>query len=227
MSANSAGTAASIASVLARRPRALAKSRTRRGSATPSKRPARDRWATALASYPPVASRTMRVGARGASQSARAWQPSSVLGNWRAVPSGRTCTSRVSLDTSMPTNRAGVGVMGTLRYGIPLRRSPSRPMRPRGSGNCSGWATEGSAGVPARPRHRVPEGHRTHRPRDPHEQLAELVKNTIPGPTSLRCQQEAPHLLDLWVVSVVRANGVEGVRRGGMGDSVVSTTERV
>lgn len=96
-------TPASIGSVLARLPNALAKARTCAGLTTTTGSPAPASPAATTVSNPPVASTAMAAGPRGPSRSIRAAIPSPSRLTKNASPPGRTATSRRSFDTSIPT----------------------------------------------------------------------------------------------------------------------------
>ena len=113
-----ASTRASMASVLARCPIALAKSRTWRGLTTSTGSPARQSAAATAASRPPVASRTTRRGRSGASRATSSAWPSGVLATVKTGASP-TATSSLALETSMPTNvSGGVGPMRVISSGV-------------------------------------------------------------------------------------------------------------
>src|SRR5712671_6614071 len=93
-----------MASVLARAPVALAKSRTCRGLTTATLMLLAASVAAMAAWYPPVASSTTRLGASAASLVASA---ACAFGSFpvdQASPDERTCTSSWFFETSIPTN---------------------------------------------------------------------------------------------------------------------------
>ena len=102
-SAKRASTSASMASVLARRPRAFAKSRTCRGFTTDAAKPSSCSMRAARSSRPPVASSTTRSGRTRFSMDDSSPTPATRFENRNASPAGRTKTSSQSPDTSIPT----------------------------------------------------------------------------------------------------------------------------
>ena len=102
--AYSASTRASMRSVLASFPQALAKSRTWRGFMTTTGNPAAASCAAITASYPPVASSTINVGAISRRRATTSARPASSFALLQNVSWGNTPTSNVALDTSIPTN---------------------------------------------------------------------------------------------------------------------------
>src|SRR4030042_535431 len=97
---------ASILSVLARVPVALAKSRICRGFISTGKRPRETSARMGSTSNPPAASKTISWGLTAWSHAAIWDKPSSLCANLLPSPLGRMATSRVSLDTSIPTKHS-------------------------------------------------------------------------------------------------------------------------
>ena len=95
---------ASITSVLASLPVALAKSRICRGLMTTTGKPLSANIATAAVSNPPVASRTTRFGKNCFTKSTTHDMPSSLLEKLINSPVGLTATSNFFLETSIPMN---------------------------------------------------------------------------------------------------------------------------
>ena len=153
-----ASTRASRASVLARWPIALAKSRTWRGLTTSTGRPAWHSAAAAAASRPPVASSTTRRGRSGASRATSSAWPSGVLATVKTGASP-TAKSSLALETSMPTNVSGWGGRLHARscprgWSSESRRAP--PCDPawaaeRLSGLVAGWWVETATRAHPRP----------------------------------------------------------------------------
>ncbi len=108
--ANKASTCASISSVFASRPRALAKSRTCLGFTTATAQPASMSSATSWRSYPPVASTTTKVSSGEPSCFCSRSEALSLTRIVNDRLSGRRWTSHEDLDTSMPTNRVAVNL---------------------------------------------------------------------------------------------------------------------
>lgn len=106
--AKPAVTAASIGSVLARRPSARAKARTWAGFTTTTGNPAAPSVAATTASRPPVASTATARGDSAASRSASPSRPVASRGTAKPSPPGSTWTSRLPFDTSMPTTTASI-----------------------------------------------------------------------------------------------------------------------
>ena len=134
-SAKWARASASIRSVLARRPVALAKSRAWRGLTAATGMPAACRAARAGGSYPPVASRTTRAGASGREpldqggdgrpgRWRRGRRPRRGGRRRRGGPWRRRCR-----------RRSVVSAMGS-------RGDPVLAMRPVRPGDCSGWGRD-------------------------------------------------------------------------------------
>src|SRR5512135_2907431 len=138
-SAKWARTSASMRSVLASRPVALAKSRAWRGLIAAVGMPAIWRAASRGNSSPPVASTTTSDGARGLSRASRAAMPAGSL-TWRSTwQTGLVAVSRWALEISMPT-KIGVVLMG-VRSGCDP--GASRPCYAAWwPGDCSGWGRE-------------------------------------------------------------------------------------
>src|SRR3990172_6019702 len=97
---------ASIASVLASVPQALAKSRIWRGFITATGNPAAVNRPVISISKPPVASNTMSCGLSPAAQATNSPPPASSLAKLCTAPVGNTATSKRALLTSMPMNRS-------------------------------------------------------------------------------------------------------------------------
>ena len=102
-SAKRAMTAASIGSVLARCPSALAKDEICAGLTTTIGSPAAAKAAAATVSKPPVASNATICGAICRNRVARRSNPAASRSTTNASPLGQTATSRRSFDTSIPT----------------------------------------------------------------------------------------------------------------------------
>ena len=111
-SAQCAMTRAALRSVVARIPTACAQARRWRGWTTTTGRAAATRAATSGPWEPPVASRTIRVGAKAPRRMTSASMPGASLGALHVSAVGRTAMSRVALATSIPTKR-GDGTRGT------------------------------------------------------------------------------------------------------------------
>src|SRR5256885_1565296 len=94
---------ASMRSFLARRPVALAKSRICRGLTTATRNPAPTKAVATAVSYPPVASITTRSTGADFSLLAKASMPFPSLANCSNSPLGKTATSRMAFETSIPT----------------------------------------------------------------------------------------------------------------------------
>ena len=125
-SAKSAMTSASMASVLASLPSALAKFLIWRGLTTASGRPAPASAAATVVSKPPVASRTISEIFSASRRSMRSSKPLPSRATAKASPDGRKCTSSRSLDTSMPTEfvtRRGSSMT------LPCKCGLDRPLR--------------------------------------------------------------------------------------------------
>jgi hypothetical protein len=101
-----ASTRASKASVLARHPKALAKSRAWRGLMTAVSRCASTSAAATDVSKPPVASRTIRRGERACSQPVSSAKPASSRDTRNRSWAGQVATSRWALATSIPTQHS-------------------------------------------------------------------------------------------------------------------------
>ena len=102
-SAKCAMTPASIGSVLALWPSALAKARTCAGLTTAPGNPAAPRAATTTVSKPPVASNATICGESLRSRATSCSIPAALRLTANASPLGRTATSRRSFETSIPT----------------------------------------------------------------------------------------------------------------------------
>ena len=100
---------ASIASVLASLPSARAKSLIWRGLTTASGKPAPAIAAATVVSKPPVASSTISDTSSALRRSTRFSRPLPSRATAKASSDGRKCTSRRSLDTSIPTQHARRG----------------------------------------------------------------------------------------------------------------------
>ena len=121
-SPNLAITWASIASVLASLPVALAKSLTWRGLITTTGKPFAANIPTDAVSNPPVASRTMRSGDSGFMKSTMSDMPSSSFEKLKISPDGLTATSNLSLETSIPTNTSFSLSVIDSPYSLPCKR---------------------------------------------------------------------------------------------------------
>lgn len=96
-------TSASMASVFARCPAALAKARILAGSTMMTGRPAAASVAATTVSKPPVASTITRAGLRGPSRAMRRSRPLALRSTVKCSPPGRTAMSSCFLETSTPT----------------------------------------------------------------------------------------------------------------------------
>src|SRR5215204_5723752 len=127
--ARRARTKASILSVLASWPMALAKSRACRGLTTATAIPAEAMEVAARRSKRPVASRTTNSGPTP-SRLERSWStPSWSLVSTKDSPWGRRHTSRVLLETSMPTWTSCFGVGLTVWLILPVGVGPALLIR--------------------------------------------------------------------------------------------------
>ena len=131
--ANSASTSASMSSVFANRPRALAKSRTCRGFTTATAQPASIKSATSWRSYPPVASTTTNVSSGEPSCFDSRWCAPSSQRMVSDRTSGSMWTSQEDLETSIPTNRVAVelavsSMQGTHSCGYELVAVHQQPL---------------------------------------------------------------------------------------------------
>jgi hypothetical protein len=102
---------ASMVSVLANLPVALAKFRTWRGLTTTTGRLAAAKAVTTAASKLPVASKTIRRGCRGFIRFMNVPIPSSSLSTDQVEPPGMTATSKLPLETSIPTMCSDVSIL--------------------------------------------------------------------------------------------------------------------
>jgi hypothetical protein len=112
--ANPASTKASIRSVLARIPKARAKSRTCLGLTTASAKPRAANAVATFVSKPPVASITINSGASGTIHAHNCSRPAQSLPKRRVSRSGKQATSSHCFETSIPMKRATVLSFPTL-----------------------------------------------------------------------------------------------------------------
>jgi hypothetical protein len=143
-SAKRASIRASIWSVLASRPKDLAKSRAWRGLMTATAKPALAKAATAGVSYPPVASSTISVGCNSTSFWTRRAMPGSSLSTCQWTPAGRSAMSRCALLTSMPTKEGVEDAVVMVPRQNQVRSQPCL-IRARSPGNCSGYFRQDTA----------------------------------------------------------------------------------
>ena len=118
-------------------------------------RPAAKAAATVI-SNPPVASSTIKSGAKSRSSPMSNIRPLSLRATAKARPDGRTWTSRQSFETSIPTKRDEVGSCSMTRpceCGLALRprRLFGLPLEPVDGAPCSfaGSFTRGEYGLPS------------------------------------------------------------------------------
>lgn len=145
-------TAASIGSVLARLPSAVAKARTCAGLTTITGRPVPASPAATIGSNPPVASTATARQPSGPSRSANAARPLPSRGTAKAVPAGKTCTSSRSFDTSIPTITVASILTHPCASGLATR--PKRLFgfdgtAGEGSRSPTGLMSQGHVGLPS------------------------------------------------------------------------------
>src|SRR5690606_24019824 len=135
--ARGASSAASIGSVLAVRPMAIANDRARCGG-TRTTGHSGCRAAMTARSYPPVASSSTRSTGSLRRRRASARWPSGLLATSKTSPAGRSATASVALATSIPTN-TDIGFSPKLDWRA-LLLAHACAVRAADSFNCSGLA---------------------------------------------------------------------------------------